>query len=602
MSAFGAAPGSRPGDDFTIPALHAAYAAGTPVEATIDTLLARHSAASDPGIFLNMESRENLIAQARALGPFDPVAKPLWGIPFAVKDNIDVAGVPTTAACPDFAYVPDTDAPVVARLKAAGGLYVGKTNLDQFATGLVGLRTPYPVPLNAVDPALVPGGSSSGSAVATARRIVSFALGTDTAGSGRVPAALNNIVGLKPSLGALSSRGAVPACRTLDCISVFAFDIADAWSVFDLVAAYDAADPFSRDRDVRGEMAPQVVGIPSAGSIRFFGDDLQATAFAAAVAQVRATGVEVREVDFAPLYAVADMLYQGAWVAERLAAVAPFLKTHPNSLHPVTARIIEGARDLTAVDAFNGFYRLKALAREAEIALDGIDLLCVPTMPTFCTVKEVEADPIGPNARLGTYTNFVNLLDWCGIAVPCGSRADGRPGSITVLARGGGDRSAAAFAARVTGAPPLPPVRAPVSSDIELAVVGAHLSGMALNGELTRLGARLARTVRTAPDYALYLLPDTVPAKPGLLKVGPGAGAAIEVEVWTLPETGFARFVAAIPAPLGLGRIALEDGSRPQGFLVERYAVDAATDITAFGGWRAWCAAQETPPATRAAS
>jgi len=579
---------AHPGDDFTIAALHAAYAAGRSVAEVIDTVLARIAAAQDPGIFLALASREQLLTQAEALGPFDPVAKPLWGIPFAVKDNIDVALVPTTAACPAFAYVPAADAPVVARLKAAGALYVGKTNLDQFATGLVGLRTPYPAPRNALDPAIVPGGSSSGSAVATARRIVTFALGTDTAGSGRVPAALNGIVGLKPSLGALSARGVVPACRSLDCVSVFALSIADAWAVFDIAAAYDAADPYARAREVRRGGPVKVVGVPSAASIRFFGDTAQAEAFARAVETVRATGVEVRAVDFAPLHAVADMLYQGAWVAERLAAVGPFLDTHPDALHPVTQAILAGARSLTAVDAFNGFYRLKELARAAEEALAGIDLLCVPTMPCFVTVEEVEADPFGPNARLGTYTNFVNLLDMCGLALPLGMRRDGRPGGITLLAQGGEDRRVADFAALLSGET-LP--EAPAGAEIELVVVGAHLSGMALNGELTALGGRLKRVARTRPEYALHLLPDTQPAKPGLVRTGPGGGT-VEVEVWTLPEDGFARFVAAIPAPLGLGRIALADGTSPQGFLAEAWAVQGAPDITAFGGWRSYCAAR----------
>ncbi|MGE0231078.1 MAG: allophanate hydrolase [Flavobacteriaceae bacterium] len=580
---------------FTLDSLRATYDAGrTPLD-VIEAVLARIEAADDPGIFIHLESPASLRAAAAAIGPRN-AGKPLWGVPFAVKDNIDVAGMPTTCACPEFAYVPETDAPVVRALKQAGAICIGKTNLDQFASGLVGVRTPYPVPRNAVDATLVPGGSSSGSAVAVKHGIVAFSLGTDTAGSGRVPAALNGIVGLKPSLGALSTRGLVPACRTLDCISIFAQSVADAEAVFSVTASYDAADPFSRAYDFAGSrasVATSRIGIPSAASIRFFGDEVQARSFAETAALLKSLGANVREVDFTPFYAAADLLYHGPWLAERLAGIAGFLEGHADALHPVTRKIITGAREMSAVDAFNGLYRLQALKREAEQELAGIDVLCVPSIPGICTLADIEADPFGPNARLGTYTNFVNLLDMCGLTLPTGLRSDGLPASVTLLGRGGSDRRLASLGRELTGdahARRINAVQAaaPVSAPIQLAVVGAHLSGMALNHEVRALGATLVREAATAAEYNLFVLPGSVPPKPGLLRVGPEKGASIELEIWSFPAEGFARFVSAIPTPLGIGTIRLDDGGSVQGFLVEALAVADAPNITRFGGWRGY--------------
>ncbi|WP_425105931.1 allophanate hydrolase [Ancylobacter sp.] len=577
---------------FTLAGLRAAYGRGLQPEAVIAEAFRRLDALGDPGIFLH-EARAQALAEARALGA--PDGRPLWGIPYAVKDNIDVAGMPTTAACPDFAYEATADAFVVARLRAAGAICLGKTNLDQFATGLVGVRTPYPVPRNAIDPALVPGGSSSGSAVAVAQSLVAFSLGTDTAGSGRVPAALNDIVGLKPSLGALSSAGMVPACRTLDTISVFAGSVADAWEVFALTAGFDPADAFSRPLPPpRLASLPEAVtvAVPDAASLRTFGDEAQAAHFHATVERLRAQGAQVREIDLSPFYAVAELLYSGPWVAERVAAVGSRLVTAPETLHEVTRAILTPGLSLSAVDAFNGLYRLQELRRVCAQALEGADFLCVPTIPCFVTRDEIAADPFGPNSRLGTYTNFVNLLDLCGIAVPTGPRADGRPGSLTLLARKGEDGRAAALALRVerAGAAVTLPTdahgHAPASDEIALAVCGAHMAGLPLNGELTARGGRLLRPARTAPHYRLFSLPGGPPARPGLLRATEG-GAAIALEVWALPRAAVGEFLAGIPAPLVIGTVELEDGRTVKGFLCEPHGLKGARDITASGGWRA---------------
>jgi allophanate hydrolase len=585
---------------FTLPALRAAYAAGLrPAEVMAETYR-RIAALGDPGVFLHLVPEAQARREAEALGPRPDPGRPLWGAPFAVKDNIDLAGSPTTAACPAFAATPAEDAAVVARLRAAGGVPVGKTNLDQFATGLVGVRTPHPVPRNALDPDLVPGGSSSGSAVAVARGLVAFALGTDTAGSGRVPAALNGVVGLKPTLGALSTRGVTPACRTLDAVSVFALTVADAHDVFRAAAGFDPADPYSRavPAGPLGAAPPHpAVGVPCAGSRRFFGDALQARAFEAACDALAAAGARLVEIDFAPFYAVADMLYAGAWLAERLTVVGPLLAADPQAVHPVIRRVVEPAAALSAADAFRGFYRLAELRREIEPLLAAVDLLCVPSVPTFYSLADLAADPIGPNARLGTYTNFVNLLDLCGIAVPAPPRADGRPGGVTLLAAAGRDGVIASLAQEIearagprlgaTGWPRPPrepgdPVAGP--DEIELAVCGAHMSGLPLNAELTGRAARFLRTATTTPEYRLYALPGGPPRRPGLLRAA--GGAPIAVEIWALPRTELGGLLAGVPAPLGLGTVRLADGTAAKGFLCEAAGVAGAEDVTAFGDWR----------------
>ena len=592
---------------FDIQSLHAAYLSGIPPRAVLEEALRRLEDADDPGIFLHLADPQNLNAQCAALGPFDPVAKPLWGLPVAVKDNIDVAGMPTTAACPAFAYTATEDAFVVARLREAGAVILGKTNLDQFATGLVGVRTPYPVPRNALDPEIVPGGSSSGSAVAVARGIVTFALGTDTAGSGRVPAALNGIVGLKPTLGAWSAGGMLPACRTLDTISVFALTVADAYSIHRVAAAFDESDSYSRPfpAPALAAMPPSfTVGIPDANSIRFFDDTIQAHSFDEALADIAALGGKIVEIDFTPFHDVAALLYDNVWVAERYAAIETLLKDDPDAILPVTRSVIGKAEAFSAADVFRGTYRLQDLKRIAGPIVEQLDLICVPTIPTFQTVADLEADPIGPNSRLGTYTNFVNLLDLCGLAVPVRARSDGRPGSVTLLATAGRDgmlaslgaalqeRTGPALGATPWSLPPAAPRSAqPMPDEIALAAVGAHMSGLPLNGELTRRGARFLKTAKTAPGYRLYSLPGGPPARPGLVREG--GKDAVELEIWALPQTQFGAFIKGVPAPLGIGTLTLEDGTPVKGFLCEAIAAQGAEDITRFGGWRGYLEFQQ---------
>jgi allophanate hydrolase len=428
-------------------ALHLAYRQGVQPADVVTACHARLAAVGDPGIFLHLVPVEAAVAAAHALPPFDPERFPLWGLPFAIKDNIDLAGAPTTAACPQFAYTPHTNATVVQRLVEAGAMPLGKTNLDQFATGLVGVRTPHPAPRNPFDAARVPGGSSSGSAVAVAQGVVSFALGTDTAGSGRIPAAFCNLVGLKPSLGALSCHGVVPACRTLDCVSIFAATVADARAVFACAAAYDARDPYSRG--IAPDETPiRRIAVPREADLMFFGDTVMAGAWDAALERLSALGHTPTPIGIAPFLAAARLLYEGPWVAERRAAVGAFMEENPDALHPVTRAILASADAHSATDAFRAFYSLAALKREAMEALAGFDALVVPTAPIFPTLAEMANDPIGPNSRLGTYTNGVNLLDLAAMAVPGPFRADGLPAGITFIGRSGSDLALAEIAGR----------------------------------------------------------------------------------------------------------------------------------------------------------
>ncbi len=560
---------------------------------SVRNALARLRAVNDPAIFISVRDEGDLFAEAAALEANGSEGKPLFGLTFAVKDNIDVAGLTTTAACPDFAYTPARSAHVVERLVAAGAIVLGKANLDQFATGLVGVRSPYGVPRNALKPELIPGGSSSGSAVAVAAGIADFALGTDTAGSGRIPAGMNGIVGIKPSLGLLSSTGMVPACRTLDTISVFARSVALARQVTGVAAGYDASDAYSRKLPtvVAGTAPPSFrVGISPKAQRLFFGDAAAETAYEADLERLQSLGATLIELDFEPLHRVARLLYEGPWVAERYAATKALIESNPDAFHPVTLKIISGAKSLTAVSAFEAIYKLAELKRQTLPMLESVDCLAVATVPRMYTVAEVEADPIALNSNLGSYTNFVNLLDLAAISVPAGKRSDGLPSSLTLIGRAGTDSHLAALAELIeTGARSDAPLHA-TPEQIEIAVVGAHLSGLPLNQELLSLGGSFVRAVDTTPDYRLFTLPNTTPAKPGLLRVPDGQGASITTEVWSLDAAGFGAFVSKIPAPLGIGTLRLVDGTMVKGFLAEAEALKGAEDISRYGGWRAFLA------------
>jgi allophanate hydrolase len=621
--------------------LRGAYQTGaTQPSEVVRAVLARIDRAP-PEIWIHRIDGAQLVAAARAV---EQRAKqgarlPLFGIPFAVKDNIDVAELPTTAACPAYRYVAKESATVVGRLIDAGAILVGKTNMDQLATGLVGVRSPYGIPRNPFDDRFISGGSSSGSAVAVARGLVSFALGTDTAGSGRVPAAFTNTVGLKPSAGLFSTAGVVPACRSLDCVSIFALTVHDAAEVGDLAAGYDARDRYSRRQadgfSFAADAPPRAFrfGVPQQAQREFFGDEEARRLFEAAVERLTALGGRPVAVDLRPFLQAAELLYDGPWIAERLAPFRALLE-QPEALLPVIRDILSEGDRFSAVALFDGLHGLAGLRRTVEVALAEIEFLLVPTTPTIYTVDQIRADPRRLNARLGLYTNFVNLLRLCALAVPNGFRADGLPSGITLI--GPSDRDArltafgaayqraaagtmgatgrelptrskagaatvhAATAAAATaattaglagagaaGAAP-PPLR--------VAVVGAHLAGQPLNHQLTDLGARLVRTANTSAGYRLFALPGTTPPKPGLVRVapdpttaGPG-GTSIEIEVWELDSDRFGEFFARVPAPLCLGTIELADGDRVAGFLCEWHATIGARDISSFGGWRRFLA------------
>ncbi len=595
-----------PSLDFS--SLRARYDSGalTP-SALVEQLTDIWQASQDKHVWIHLRSQDDLLASAKVLEHRKRAGEklPLFGLPFAVKDNIEVAGLPTTAACPGFAHIPTESAFVVARLLKAGALLVGKTNLDQFATGLVGVRSPYGVPENPFDAARIPGGSSSGSAVAVAAGLVSFALGTDTAGSGRIPAALNNIVGLKPTRGALSTSGVIPACRSLDCVSVFALTVADAAQIAELAAAPDERDAYSRPdaarlRFVPGD-APRAFrfGIPENSYLAELDFGGTRPDFERAVARLKRLGGEPVELDFEPFFRAGQLLYGGAWVAERGASVQDILSQSPSGVLPVISEILGGAARFNAVDAFSSLHTLAECARRARLAWQGMDTFVVPTAPFFPTLREVEADPIGLNSRLGALMNFANLLDLSALAVPSDLRSDGLPFGITLFGPRDADARLAAIGAafqrdvgRSLGATlaSLPPSAAPpVTREgyMRLAVVGAHLTGQPLNKQLTELSGSLARACKTAPEYRLYALANTVPPKPGLVRTSSG-GAPIEVEVWELTAESFGKFMQGVPAPLCIGTLALDDGERVHGFLCEPIALEGATDITAFGGWRAY--------------
>ena len=563
-------------------------------------------------IWISLVPREQALARAVKLSSQDRATLPLFGVPFAVKDNIDVAGMPTTAGCPAFAYMPAESATAVTRLEAAGAILIGKTNMDQFATGLVGTRSPYGAPSSVFNADYISGGSSSGSAVATAKGLVSFALGTDTAGSGRVPAMFNNLVGLKPTRGLISTKGVVPACRTLDCVSIFAETASDAACVLGVVTAFDAADPYARAPRPGDGAAPWSPTAAGAGTVRigvlkqedreFFGDPHNGAMYAKAVEVAQGLGAEIHEIDLAPFLQTAKLLYGGPWVAERYAAIEGFFTQHAGEMDPTVAKIIGGATPFTAAQAFAGAYELEALRRATAATWSTVDVLLLPTAPRTYTHAEIAAAPVERNSHLGTYTNFVNLLDLAAVALPAGMRPDGLPFGVSLVGAAFSDpallvladRLHRALSGKLGGSDRLlrdtATLRSPaVPHGCQLmAVVGAHLSGQPLNWQLTQRGGRLLRVCRTHPDYRFYALKGTVPPKPGLVWTPGFEGPGIEVEVWALPADTVGSFVEGVPQPLAIGTLRLEDGDLVKGFLVEPAGIVDAAEITRFGGWRAY--------------
>lgn len=588
--------------------LRARYAAKTLTPtALVELLWDTWEASREKHVWIHLQTKAELAEAAAELERrrFNGESLPLYGVPFAVKDNIDVAGVPSTAACPGFSHLPDQSAFVVQKLLAAGALMVGKTNLDQFATGLVGVRSPYGVAENPFDSERIPGGSSSGSAVAVAAGLVSFALGTDTAGSGRIPASFNNLVGLKPTRGVLSTSGVVPACRSLDCVSVFALTVHDASTVAELAAGADKSDAYSRPdadrvRFTPGE-APKAFRFGVPGAAYLDGLELGGTRadFERAVERLKRLGGEPVTLDFEPFHRAGLMLYDGAFVAERAASVRDILSKKPDGVLPVITTILSKADGFSATDAFAGQQTLAEHARKARLAWSSVDVLVVPTTPFFPKVSEVQAEPIAINSRLGLLMNFANLFDLSALAVPSDLRADGLPFGITLYAPRDADARLAAigqaFQRDVSGKlgatnaplPSEPALPSPRPGNMLLAVVGAHLTGQPLNKQLTDLNGLLVRTCKTSGEYRLYALANTVPPKPGLARVSDG-GAAIELEVWELTTEAFGQFMKGVPAPMTIGTVLLEDGSKVHGFGCEPIALEGATDITEFGGWRAY--------------
>ena len=597
-------------------ALAAAYAQGrlTPGAVVRDIHAALPQLSGNP-IWIHLLPQEDVAKQARDLEARRSAGAslPLYGIPFAVKDNIDVAGCPTTAACPAFSYRPQGTAYAVQRLLDAGALLIGKTNLDQFATGLVGTRSPYGACRNAFNADYIAGGSSSGSSIAVAAGLVSFALGTDTAGSGRVPAGFNNIVGLKPTPGVVSTRGVVPACRSLDCVSVFALTCDDATRVFDAMRGFDAGDIYARNDATDARGLPHAgerfrCGVPAVAQREFFGDAVARAAFDQSLATLRSVGATWVEIDFRPFAEVARLLYDGPWVAERYAAIKDFLARHPDEIHPVTRKVIESAKHWNAVDVFEAFYGLRELKRRCDMEWQKMDVLAVPTSGTIYTHAQIAEAPVERNTHLGYYTNFVNLLDLCALAVPGAFRADGLPAGVTLIGQSHADHQLSAIGSRFHRAggvrmgatrfalpEPAPQREAQARDEVVIAVVGAHLSGLPLNHQLTTRGAHLLQTTATAQSYRLYALPGTAPPRPGLVRVAEG-GVSIAVELWAMSAAAFGAFVAEVPSPLAIGTVTLADERTVKGFLCESCVVPGARDISGFGGWRAWLAAQSEAP------
>lgn len=574
----------------TIASLKQSYAEGTlKPTGMISLLWKKIEALDDPAIFIHLPPEAELLELAAAVDAM-PSDLPLWGIPFVVKDNIDVAGWPTTAACPAYSFVPEEDAEVVRLLRAAGAIPIGKGNLDQFATGLVGVRSPYGIPRNFFDAEYLPGGSSSGSATALAAGLCAFSLGTDTAGSGRVPAAFQNLIGWKPTRGLLSSRGMLPACRALDCISVFTHTPDDALVVADVVGVFDPLDPFATDVEPASlPLESFLFGVPEI--LDFENDPDTPGLYDGAIKRLEALGGTAVKIDLTPFVEAAKLLYEGPWVAERWAAVGDFVEANPDAVHPVTKKILENSKGWDAVATFNAQYKLREYAREAEGVWQAVDFILLPTTPCLYKVEEVLAEPIRTNSVLGRYTNFMNLLDLAAVAVPAGFARGGKlPWGVTLAAPAGTDEDLLALAGLFTDQPVF---QIPIEEEegIPLVVCGAHLEGLALHHQLADRGAVLLSRTKSAPVYRLYAMPagEKIPARPAMIRVSEG-GAAIEVEVWSLAPAAFGDFVSKIAGPLGVGKVLLESGEEVPGFIAEPRAAEGAEEITRLGGWRAFLA------------
>lgn len=523
----------------------------------------------------------------------NPDQLPLYGVPFAIKDNIDLADISTTAACPDFSYTPTETAFVVGQLIRSGAIPIGKTNMDQFATGLVGTRSPAPWGAchNVFNKNYIAGGSSSGSALAVAKGLVSFSLGTDTAGSGRVPASLNGIVGLKPSRGLLSTSGVVPACRSLDCVSIFARGIEDANAVFDIAARFDPEDPYARENSYANSkryfglpVKTVRLGVPDSSQLNFFGNVEAETLFNQAVQKMAGQNVELVTIDFAPFAKAAKLLYEGPWVTERYLAVREQIDRKPESLLPVINRIISPGKHASAAQAFSAQYRLMELKRQADSELEKVDAIVTPTNGTIYTLEEIEAEPIQFNSNLGYYTNFMNLLDFAAVAVPAGFYANGVGFGVTLFQRAFTDKFLLSIAALCSECMILATSKSPYTR-VPIVVCGAHMEDLPLNWQLVERGAVLIRKTRTAGHYRLYALAGGPPYRPGLKRDGT-AGKKVDVEVWSVPAENLGSFVSEIPAPLGIGKVELEDGTWESGFICEPCGLESAIDITETGGWR----------------
>lgn len=579
----------------TIRDYQGAYEGGEGVEEVLRGVWERIRDDEDEAIFISKASWEDVCSQIRAA---DPKA-PLFGVPFVAKDNIDVKGLPTTAACPDFSYDPEESAAVIGLLGEAGAVCFGKTNLDQFATGLVGVRTPYGVPKNGFDEAYLPGGSSCGSAIAVAKGLVAFSLGTDTAGSGRVPAAFNELIGLKPSLGYISTRGVVDACKSLDCVSVFAHSCEDADEVLRVAGKYDGEEAWSRKAPERwarfsGKLR---MGVPRREDLQFFGWEGAGDLFDEAVGQFAALGAEVVEVSLEPFLRAAKLLYEGPWVTERYVGIREFFETRPEAIFPVTREITEGGKRPLASDFFEARYKLAECKRLADAELARVDFIITPTTPRNYKVAEVLAEPVKLNSILGTYTNFMNLLDYAALALPAG-RYEGRlPWGVTIFAHAGMDRALLELGSRYEegiGRREVASFSQEGFDEVAVVVCGAHLEGMALNWQLTERGGTFLAKMKTADCYRMYVVPagGGMPERPALVRVGEGLGVEIECEVWRLSRGAFGDFTSQIPAPLGMGRVVMEGGVVHCGFIAEPIAMEGARDVSEFGGWRGYVASK----------